>query len=176
MHDQAAAYVLNALDADEAQAFERHVQLCPGCKEDLEPLRFAAAALAFAGELPPPRSALRRRVLEEVDAVVLRFRRRWTAPLASAAALAACAALVVGLTDGRRQPGGVAFNLPAAPAGKVYEIWFVRHGHAVRAGLAHGGRTHVAHVPRGAEVAVTLEPVGGSLRPTGPLLMKTETA
>ena len=125
MHDQAAAYVLNALDADEAQAFERHVQLCPGCKEDLEPLRFAAAALAFAGELPPPRSALRRRVLG-VDAVVLRFRRRWTAPLASAAALAACAALVVGLTDGRRQPAGVAFNLPAAPAGKVYEIWFVR--------------------------------------------------
>ena len=175
MHDQAAPYVLNALDADEAQAFERHAQLCPGCKEDLEPLRFAAAALAFAGELPPPRSALRRRVLE-VDAVVLRSRRRWTAPLASAAALAACAALVVGLTDGRRQPGGVAFDLPAAPAGKVYEIWFVRHGHAVRAGLAHGGRTHVARVPRGAEVAVTLEPAGGSLRPTGPLLIKTETA
>ena len=45
MHDQAAAYVLNALDADEAQAFERHIQLCPGCEEDLEPLRIAAAAL-----------------------------------------------------------------------------------------------------------------------------------
>ncbi len=127
MHDQAAAYVLNALDADEAKAFERHVQLCPGCEADLEPLRIAAAALAFAGELPAPRSALRRRVLG-ADAVVLRFRRRWIAPLASAAALAACAALVVGLTDVQRQPAGVAFNLPAAPAGKVYEIWFVRQG------------------------------------------------
>jgi anti-sigma-K factor RskA len=111
-----------------------------------------------------------------VDAVALHFRRRWTAPLAAAAALAACAALVVGLTDGRRQPAGVAFNLPAAPAGKVYEIWFVRHGHAVPAGLADGGQTRVTHVPRGAAVAVTLEPAGGSPRPTGPLLMKTETA
>src|SRR4029079_18603548 len=92
------------------------------------------------------------------------------------AALAACAALVVGLTGGPRQPAGVAFNLPAAPAGKIYEIWFVRQGHAVRAGLAHGGRTRVTHVPRGAAVAVTLEPAGGSPKPTGPLLMKTETA
>ena len=175
MHDQAAAYVLNALDAEEARAFERHVQLCPGCEADLEPLRVAAAALAFAGELPPPRSVLRRRVLG-ADAVVLRFRRRWTAPLVSAAALAACAALVVGLTDGPKQPAGLAFNLPAAPAGKIYEIWFVRQGHAVRAGLAHGGRTRVTHVPRGAAVAVTLEPIGGSPKPTGPLLMETETA
>src|SRR4029079_12932986 len=100
--------------------------------------RAPAPPLACAGALPPPRSALRRRVLG-ADAVVLRFRRRWTAPLASAAALAARAALVVGLTDGRRQPAGVAFNLPAAPVGKIYEIWFVRQGHAARAGLAHGG-------------------------------------
>jgi anti-sigma factor RsiW len=173
-HDQAAGFVLDALEPEEAQEFERHLRLCPTCEDELEALRIAAAALAFAGELPPPRPSLRRRVLA-VDAVVLRFRRRWTAPLASAAALAACAALVVGLTDGQRQPG-VALDLPAAPAGKVYEIWFVRHGHAVRAGLARAGRNHVGPVPRGSAVAVTLEPAGGSPRPTGPLLMKTETA
>ena len=56
------------------------------------------------------------------------------------------------------------------------KIWFVRHGHAVRAGLARAGRNHVGPVPRGSAVAVTLEPAGGSPRPTGPLLMKTETA
>lgn len=173
-HDQAAGFVLDALQPEEAQEFERHLRLCPTCEDELEALRVAAAALAFACDLPPPRPSLRRRVIA-VDAVILRFRRRWTAPLASAAALAACAALVVGLTDGRRH-AGVTLDLPAAPAGKVYEIWFVRHGHAVRAGLAHAGRNHLRHVPRGAAVAVTLEPAGGSARPTGPLLVKTETA
>jgi anti-sigma-K factor RskA len=175
VHEQAAAFVLDALDAEEAEEFERHISMCPDCEDDLEPLRVAAAALAFAGELPPPPAALRRRVLA-VDAVVLRFSRRWQAPLASAAALAACVALVLALTGNEPHRHSVSLNLPAAPAGKVYEIWFVRHGHAVPAGFAHAGRTDVAHVPRGAAVAVTLEPRGGSGRPTGPLLLRTETA
>jgi anti-sigma-K factor RskA len=169
MHDQAAGYALDALDAEEAREFERHLQLCPACEEELGPLRIAAVALAFAGELPPPRSALRRRV------VVPRLRRRWHAPLASAAALAACAAIAVGLAANppRRH---VSFELPPVPAGKVYEIWFVRHGQAVPAGFARAGRTELAHVPPGAAVAVTLEPRGGSRRPTGPLLVRAETA
>jgi anti-sigma-K factor RskA len=189
MHDEAAAYVLGALDAEEAQDFERHLRLCPACEQGLEPLRVAAAALAFAGELPPPRAELRRCVLT-VDAVVLRFRRRWTAPLASAAALAACAALVVGVTD-RRQgqaaglslvvDGGsatlVTHGLPAAPRGKVYEVWVVHDGRAAPAGFLHRGRARLTRrVPRGASVAVTVEPVGGSRRPTSPLLLTTETA
>jgi hypothetical protein len=169
MHEQAAGYALDALDPDEAEDFERHLTLCPDCEDELGPLRIAVAALAFAGELPRPRPELRRRV------VVARLRRRWHAPLASAAALAACAALAVGLsgTAPRRQ---VSFQLPPAPAGKVYEIWFVRHGHASPAGFAHAGRNELAHVPRGAAVAVTLEPRGGSRRPTGPLLLRAETA
>jgi anti-sigma-K factor RskA len=179
MHDQAAAYVLDALEAEEAQEFERHVQVCPACEHELEPLRLAAAALAFAGELPQPRSALRRRVLA-VDAVVLRFRRRRPAPLVSAAALAACAALAVGLS--RQGPAsGLSLpvdgrGLPPAPMGRVYEIWIVRDGHASPAGFLYGRRARLSHVPRGATVAVTLEPRGGSRKPTGPLLLKTETA
>jgi hypothetical protein len=169
IHDQAAGYALDALDADEVDAFERHLILCPDCEEELEPLRIAVAALAFAGELPPPRAALRRRV------VVPRLRRRRAAPLASAAVLAACAALVIGLT-GNPPRRHVAFELPPAPAGKVYEIWFVRAGHAMPAGFAHAGRTELRHVPRGAAVAVTLEPWTGSRRPTGPVVLKTESA
>jgi Anti-sigma-K factor rskA, C-terminal/Putative zinc-finger len=189
VHEQAAGFVLDALDADEAENFERHLRLCPACEDELEALRVAAAALAFAGELPPPRPALRRRVLA-VDASALRIRRRWTAPLVSAAALAACAALVIGLS---RQPRPAALGLsllvdargatlvtrglPPAPMGKVYGIWFTRGDFATPAGFLHGRTTRLERpVPPGAGVAVTLEPAGGSRGPTGPLLLRTETA
>jgi anti-sigma-K factor RskA len=188
VHEQAAGFALDALDAEEARAFERHLEICPGCEEQLQGLRIAAAALAFAGELPPPRPALRRRVLA-VDAVVLPFRRRWTAPLASAAALAAFVALVVGVTERRQgQASGLSLlvddrgalvvihGLPAAPRGKVYEIWTIRNGHPSAAGFLHGGKARLSRLPRGASVAVTLEPAGGSRSPTGPLLLTTETA
>jgi hypothetical protein len=177
VHEQAAAFALDALDSDEARDFERHLLICPDCEEELERFRIAAAALAFAGELPLPRANLRRRVLA-VDAVVLHIRRRVTAPVLGAAALAACAALAIGLTGGghQGQTRRLSLQLPAAPAGKVYEIWFIRSGRALPAGFGHGGRIRIAHIPRGTAVAVTLEPRGGSRRPTGPLLLRTETA
>ncbi len=62
-------------------------------------------------------------------------------------------------------------NVPAAPAGKVYQAWFIRDGKPVSAGVFNGAG--VAVVPlqgsaAGAQtVAVTLEPLGGSLLPTG---------
>jgi len=62
-------------------------------------------------------------------------------------------------------------DLRAAPAGKTYEAWVIDGGTAVPAGLFHGGggMTYVAigrHVPTGATVGVTIEPAGGSSRPT----------
>jgi anti-sigma-K factor RskA len=188
VHEQAAGFVLDALEEEEARDFERHLEICPDCEEQLDQLRIAAAALAFAGELAPPRPALRRRVLA-VDAVVLRFRRRWTAPLVSAAALAACVAIVVGVTERRQgQASGlsllvdgrgalvVTHGLPAAPRGKVYEMWTIQGGQASPAGFLHGRKARLSRLPDGASVAVTLEPAGGSRRPTGPLLLTAETA
>jgi anti-sigma-K factor RskA len=186
VHEQAAGFVLDALDPEEAADFERHLTLCPACEDELRRLELVAAALAFAGELPRPRAELRRRVLA-VDAVVLRFRRRWTAPVVSAAALAACAALAFSVSRQGRPLGMslvidaraatvVTHGLPPAPVGKVYEVWIVRAGRPVPAGFLHGRRTRLESVPRGASVAVTLEPRGGSPKPTGPLLLETETA
>jgi len=169
VHDEAAGFVLDALGPRETEEFERHLRLCPDCEQELGPLRLAAAALAFAGELPAPRVELRRRV------VVPRLRRRVATPAVSLAAVAACAAVALGLT-GNADTRQVSFQLPPAPAGKVFEIWFVRYGHATPAGFAHTGRNELRHVPRGAAVAVTLEPRGGSRRPTGPLLLRAETA
>jgi hypothetical protein len=176
VHEQAAGFVLDALDSGEAEDFERHLRLCPACEEELQRLQIAAAALAFAGELPPPPPGLRRRVVA-VEVVAFPFRhRRWSAPLAAAAALAACVTLAFALAGNGSPSRTVSLQLPPPPAGKVYEIWFVRHGRPVPAGFAHAGRTEVRHVPRGAAVAVSIEPGGGSRAPTGPLLLTTETA
>ncbi len=74
----------------------------------------------------------------------------------------------------------VVSSLDPAPAGKTYEAWVIEDGRPVPAGLfeAAEGRTVVAlerAVPRGAVVAVTLEPEGGVERPTSSPLFTAET-
>jgi anti-sigma-K factor RskA len=205
VHEQAAGFVLDALDGEEAREFERHLRVCPDCEDALEPLRLAAVALAFAGELPHPHPELRLRVLD-VGGVVLPFRRRWTTPLLSAgAAAAACVAVVVGLhrfsggtqdlsvggmrafavqgADGTllvadtREAVLVVRGLPSPAAGTAYELWIVRRGRPIAAGFLHGQVARLTRpIPPGAAVAVSLEPADGSRRPTGPLLLRAETA
>lgn len=61
-------------------------------------------------------------------------------------------------------------RLPEAPAGKTYEIWVISGKRPRPAGLFRGGRDTVVPltraVPKGATVALTLERLGGSPRPT----------
>jgi anti-sigma-K factor RskA len=100
-HDLLAAYALDALDDDERERFERHLEECDECSEQLALLREPVAALAYAAEGPAPPEALRGRIIEgaraEPRAPVIRLRRRnW--PLATVAAVAAAAAcLAIGL-------------------------------------------------------------------------------
>jgi len=68
-----------------------------------------------------------------------------------------------------------ASNLPALPAGRTYQLWFVTARAPISAGLlrpdAGGTLTTVlstpADLPQPAALAVTLEPEGGSPGPTG---------
>ena len=65
----------------------------------------------------------------------------------------------------------VLYRVGPAPPGRTYEAWVVQDGRAQPAGLFRGGRgpTYVPlarTVPRGAVVAVTVEPAGGSPGPT----------
>jgi anti-sigma factor RsiW len=100
-HDLLAAYALDALDDDERERFERHLEECDECSEQLALLREPVAALAYAAEGPAPPEALRGRIIEgaraEPRAPVIRIRRRnW--PLAAVAGIAAAAAfLAIGL-------------------------------------------------------------------------------
>jgi anti-sigma-K factor RskA len=189
-HDLTAAYALDALDPDEAEAYERHLSQCEECREQLAELNETAAALAFGAVAlaPPPR--LRTSILEAAAAersnVVPLLRRRWVSRgLAVAAAAAAC--IVVGLAVSLSQssppqqtwtvsvgPTGKATitvsGLGAAPRGKTYEAWVIPTGRAPRpVGLFSGSTSGLSlrgTVPRHAVVAVTLEPAGGSDQPT----------
>ena len=77
------------------------------------------------------------------------------------------------------QAGGavvVADSLPEPPGGHTYELWKVRDGEPVSAGLfvPSDGSVRVpvdAELASGDTVAVTIEPAGGSETPTTPIVM-----
>lgn len=71
-------------------------------------------------------------------------------------------------------------NLPAMPAGRIFEMWFVPKGGGapIPAGLFRGENGQGVHYQRGAvdptqiaAIAVTLEPESGSTTPTMPILI-----
>ena len=100
VHDLTAAYALDALDADDARAYEQHLATCADCQRDLAGLGNAAGALAFAVEAPEPPAALRERILESARgerANVVPLRARWTPVAKALTAAAACAALGFGV-------------------------------------------------------------------------------
>ena len=190
-HDLTAAYALDALDSDEAEAYERHLSQCEECREQLAELTESATALAFATVAPAPPPRLRASILEAAAAertnVVPLLRRRWVARgLAVAAAAAAC--IVVGFVVSLSQSSKTqvftvmvdrngsatlsATGLEAAPSGKTYEAWVIPAGSATPrpAGLFPGGPGTTVRlkgtVPPHAAVAVTVEPAGGSPKPT----------
>jgi anti-sigma-K factor RskA len=201
VHEEAAAFALDALDHEEAATFERHLESCPGCAAGLEELRFSAAALAFAVELPAPNRSLRLRVLDTGAQVMPRPRRRRPTLLAVATVAAACVVVVAAVRP--REPGDsqagfrhyaatganatllvgrsgeavlAARRLPPLSAGTVYELWIIDGGRPRPAGLFSGSLVTLTRpVPRGAAVAVSLEPTGGSPQPTGPLILRAET-
>jgi anti-sigma-K factor RskA len=114
----APAYFLGALEPDEAAELERHVELCPPCRDLLEAEREVALALALSVPQRTPPERLRRGLMASVRGEPARPRTRavWRlvpSPLAAAlgAATAASLALLVTL--------GWAFGLQtrlAAPA------------------------------------------------------------
>jgi anti-sigma-K factor RskA len=190
-HDLTAAYALDALSPDEAEAYERHLGQCEECREQLAELNETAAALAFGAVAPAPPARLRASILDAAAAertnVVPLLHRRWVRRgLAIGAAAAACIAVGLGVSlsqSSRTQPSWMVSvgssrkaivrvsGLSAAPRGKTYEAWVIPMDSSPRpAGLFHGGRNTTlllrGRVPKNAVVAVTVEPAGGSKQPT----------
>lgn len=74
---------------------------------------------------------------------------------------------VVAQTDGNAT---LFAHLRPAPAGKTYEAWVIRGSVALPAGVFEGGGTVELHLTQSAKpgdkIAVTIEPAGGSQKPT----------
>jgi anti-sigma-K factor RskA len=154
-HDLVAAYALGALDDDEREAFDAHLEDCERCREEAVALAETASALAYAPEGPAPPQALRGRLLEaaraERGAKVIPFPRYRRPAWIAAVAAAACLAIGLGLwatigtsnSPGRAQTvalsgqlgtlkvkgSGAAVmdvrNLPPPPAGRFYQVWVI---------------------------------------------------
>ena len=100
LHDLTAAYALNALDAEDARRYEAHLARCERCQSELAELSESAGALAYAADAPTPSADLRTRILVRARAErpnVVPLRPRWARPVLAAAAVAACAAIALGL-------------------------------------------------------------------------------
>jgi anti-sigma-K factor RskA len=157
----AAPYVLGALEPAEARAFARHLEGCASCREEVAAL--APVLDALPSSVPAQRvpRALRRRVLRAVreePKAVERGRPRRVRPAAAtpragwlALGAAVAAALVLQLAVGRSQDrvitasvgqarlrvaGGhgelVVEHLPPLPPDRTYELWLVGPGAAPR--------------------------------------------
>lgn len=71
----AAAYVLGALDAEEVEAFRRHLDECVVCRDEVASLQQTVDALPMAARQVAVPAGLRGRVLSEVRADAKRARR-----------------------------------------------------------------------------------------------------
>ena len=103
IHDLTAPYALDALDGPETEAFEKHLRHCEDCRAEVAMLRETASLLAHDAPPVEPPPELRERILASARAErgnVIPFRQRFAAPIAAAAAVAACAALALGVWAG----------------------------------------------------------------------------
>jgi anti-sigma-K factor RskA len=168
IHSLAAAYALDALDPEDRWTYERHLDACERCRDEVSALREVAGELAYAADGPEPQPELRDRILsaaraEPRTATVVGLRPRWLFPAtAFAAVAAACAAIGLGLWANslRGSPAeqrvvpvqGAAGNLivtgdsatlvvclDQVPAAKTYEAWVIRDDQPRPAGLFRGG-------------------------------------
>ncbi len=62
VHELSGAYALDALDDAERERFERHLQRCPACADDVRRMTSTATAMAMAVAAEPP-PGLKERVL-----------------------------------------------------------------------------------------------------------------
>lgn len=100
MHDLVAPYALDALDQDERDKFEDHLEECASCRAELTSLTESAADLAESVAVTPParlKTAVLDAISDETNATVLSLRPKRGAGWLAAAVAAAVAIVFIGL-------------------------------------------------------------------------------
>jgi anti-sigma-K factor RskA len=223
LHDEAAAWVLGALDNAEAAEFVRRMEASPEVRKEVAELQEAADALpsSVVPVGPPPELRDRIMAVVESEAELLhatgaradrpyRPRTPWWRSLLRPLPVAAtaCVLLLAGLAAGLLIDGGgsesartvaaqvtgegtanataqveidadhaelVVDGMRSPGAGHVYQVWYVRDGQSdpVPAGAlfdVDSSGQGAAALPGGvddvASVLVSVEPAGGSQKPT----------
>jgi len=225
LHTLSGAYAIDALSPAEAEEFEKHLDECPACHDEVRELQAAAARMgASEATVPPP--SLKSRVLAAADelpqlppkvtAIEERRSRRWVPRLAGLAAAAVLlAAAAVGISRPWEQdappvagnPVSEVFNAPDAHVAtvktadghrltvatspdsgqmaletqslgrlrgdKVYQMWAEHNKKVTSIGVIEDlGDGKVMPIPTyGTRVTITVEPEGGSRKPTSPPIM-----
>jgi anti-sigma-K factor RskA len=224
LREDAAAWLLGALDEEEARAFERRMDASAAARAEVEALRETADALPYAVEPVGPPPELRDRIMAivESEAALLhatsatadrppRRRFAWLRPVPLAAA--ACALLLAGVVAGVLIAGGggeptrtvaaqvtgagmddasgrleisdgraelVVDGMHSAGPGRVYQVWVLHEGatEAVPTGALFDtdrdghGTTALPDVEDVTTVMVSVEPEGGSDRPTSEAVLE----
>jgi anti-sigma-K factor RskA len=142
IHALTGPYVLDAVADDERTGFEQHLALCADCSTEVGDLREAVTKLSVYVAIPPP-AGVKPRVMTVVlskqqDAAVVLVR-----------------------------------DLKPLQGRKTYQLWFVDAAKQARSiGLTDGASLQPAVVTGGVSdqvaFSVTVEPDGGSARPTLP--------
>jgi anti-sigma-K factor RskA len=223
LHDEAAAWVLGALDNTEAAEFVRRMEASPAVRKEVADLQEAADALPFSVVPVGPPPELRDRIMAVVESEAellhatgaradrpYRPRTPWWRSLLRPLPVAAtaCVLLLAGLAAGLLIGGGgsesartvaaqvtgggtanataqveidadhaelVVDGMRSPGAGHVYQVWYVRDGQSdpVPAGAlfdVDSSGQGAAALPGGvddvASVLVSVEPAGGSQKPT----------
>jgi anti-sigma factor RsiW len=155
VHELTAGYALDALDQAERASFEEHLSSCERCREELQGFWQVSGALAHAAGGPMPPASLRTRILEQArsersNVVPLRSRRFLVPALSSVAAVAAVAAIGLGIW---------ATSLSSDLDGANSELAVLEDPHA-RTFPSQGGKADLVVTPGGdaALVVRTLAP------------------
>jgi anti-sigma-K factor RskA len=229
LHTLSGAYAIDALSPAEAEEFEKHLDQCPACRDEVRELQAAAARMGSSEATVPPPS-LKARVLAAADAqpqlppkvtsIDERRTRRWLPRVAGLAAAAVLlAAAVVGISRPWEQEGAPpvagnpvseVFNAPDAhvetvktadghklsvatspdsgqmalktatlarlKGDRVYQMWAKHNGRVTSVGVIEDlGAGKVMPIPTyGTTVAITVEPEGGSKKPTNPPIVEMD--
>ncbi len=182
-HTLVGPYVLDALPADEREAFESHLDQCADCRAEARELLAAAAHLGQATAVVPSPD-LRARVLAEVSRTrqvppggrrldVAAPRRSWPLALAAAAAIAVVVALgaLVLQADHRADRAEQVAAIVAAPDARSVEMTAGDSGSMrLVVSEAHGGTVLVSDDMAAPPTGKTYElwfQVDGEMQPAG---------